>query len=1786
MFQDNTLRTHLETSSSVHGEALILAEINMNDAENFEQIGNYRYRPTIASPTTANFGVPATTYDANDVLIAYTGATDSDVVIDGGVDTNNNPVVFTSIQERKKLIFSLEECFYKFRPRSGINKAISYGDIVGERYGHHANPYMMSRPRYYISDKEDKFKYWTSYRQEESADVAVERGISNTPRIESGLGLTTYYIDDAVPFVVYKEKIPVNRIILKMQTHVGTAKLDSINVGSYEMQSDPLFDDENDIINRTVPIDWKIQYLEENTQTGTLTWQDAVDFGALYPNGKNDGVPVIPRDGYVELHYGKINDDYAWYLNNNSQSSETSIMNKFDSVVELGPPHQIGEYEQFMYIRGLRIVVKTMSKADVPFELIELSPRLAADLSPITSEYKVSKVASDLGVSGLPVGQLLASVGSITIADYDQVLNTNNQISSSNPTGSVIANFVKRNLQVKFYEIIKIDLEDPETWYYIPIKTMYAESFPEIDNESRVATIQLRDLFFYFESTTAPEVLFTNVSLSYAIATIMDSIGYSNYIYKLSPEDKDPIIPFFFVAPNISVAEVLEELAIATQTAMFFDEYNNFVLMSKKYIMPSPGDRQPNNPDAEVDMTFYGTQDFAKNGILKNELSNIVGTNISASILTSNIATITTSTAHGLSNGTAVQISERDGYNGLYRITNTGATTFTVNVTSANIASNATDGGRVRSAALANIKSVDSANKNVFNDGSISYTSRYIQKTYGEVRQASLIDKDKSWQYKPVLLWEIEPTENSKSINEESANQSAYVLSAIPLNSNLSNAVPTVVNNEIINNVLDLGEGVYWIPRYNGYFHANGEMIKYDAVEYSIAKPLVGSELVATLTSGSNVAITTTRINREVKAGQKITKVSGTGVFASNTTVSSVFQLGLVISETGARTVTTTITLSSPATTSGQVVFNIEEESSNVWISNVQEYQDYFAQIPFNGKMYPTGKVRIFTEPYYETYTDSEGFERVRFKNGAVSKHGRGQFATKINEHKAGIENSHWTNNDNVRGMFMDSDYLFNDKPIKEIELRVTATTTAGNTLTVVNNAGVKKGNSIQAADGSFPENTKVSRLKGTNKIILNKDVTISEDEIAYVAGSKARSKDLLKGLVDPVILQTEIPGTGSELAAGSAANVAKETVRTGIIKNFLSSTYYSEDTLNSLKQAQEGTVQSSALVMTGSTSIPGYSKPQNFISYIKKDLTQTEVINPKLFGTRMRIIGRVDNNDIQIQTPYGANPVTTIPTTSSDKSKTVSASSGGLAFMIDDTRNRGYFFEIAALTAGNIDSFAVEDGIVNVMFYKTMTKKDATITKVKKASGSRNVVFFAKNSFKAGDIINITNVSGYTGEYTVIGATSSQFSIKGASAGTVSLTPTNAIAVYDSKNKAVPYKLWEGLTTILVDDGKFVGQSRIKGEENTTVYDLAVEYEDIFKDDNYNGIIDENETSVTGRRFYLYINGKLIGTVIDDAPLPVVNNIAPFIRSTSKVMFEKIYAVGQNVANNGVNLQDAPLRGASLFNEETDTDSSFRKYSVENAIQHTYLSGISPLHQPNYDMYLEEFGTIMREAAYLNFRYEKAYPAFISKIAPTFNKLKGYAISGFIGNPYGAEFLVFNTTDFSINLDETSGNYLRILGVTFTQESDRKLTLDEYMKNKSDLSNPDFSGSALSESLENPNAASKNYRQIKNSRATYGKNEFSIASSYIQSADQAEEIMGWLIDKVSEPRLSVGLSIFPMPTLQLGDVVSINHKTRNTAGQLIDEVASPEKRFVVYNIEYARNNNGPDMTVYLSEVS
>jgi hypothetical protein len=1431
VFVDETLKTHLETSATINLKSLVLAEWNMNIPDNIFKTGNYRYRPNEVGDIYSNL---PQSFDRLDIGNYYTDALESDVVIDGGVTNANTPQVFLANKEKNKLFYSLEDCLGQFRPRSGINKLMYFSG----KHLANSGSRLAERPRYYMPSRYDQFKYWTSYRTESGNEYGISNQILNS----------NFFIYDTVPFVVYKEKVPANRIIVKMQTNVGTADLGPFKTSSSLIQ-DPLYGDTN----KTTPRKWKVQYLSNDN------WIDVYSFDQN--STRDDGSPIVGPDGYLDLQYGliipeKFKDsfvfaetlsstillpeisitgfcyliieneneigtlhiwngteyetfipNYGWIIGKEEVETNTNFVTDFTSPQQYNiSGNALPFYREFAYIEGIRLVVETMNKFDSTFDLIEMSPRLVANISDKVSDYKITKMLSDISSTALPVGQLLASTGSISIFDEDQSFSDLN-------TASIISSYIKKNIKFSFFESL-MDVEGFD--YHIPIKTLYSEGIPQ--NTGAFIDIDLRDFYFYLESMPAPRLLLTDASLSYAVTVLLDYIGFSNYSFKRVANEKDPIIPYFFVGPDQNVAEVLNQLAVSTQTSMFFDEYNNFIVMSKDYLMPEENARETN-------FVLSGNNNQNQSGIIENQ-------------------------------------------------------------TSGN---------------LPNIISISSKDKKVYNDGKINYTTRYIQRSYGSIRQASLIDQEKTWIYKPALLWEVSGTENTKTINEVASKQGNYVLGAMPINSDITSSEPSVVNNILIDNVLDLGENVYWLTRNQGYFYANGEIIRYDAAEFNV-----------------------------------------TGI-------------------------------------------------GNVWISDNQEYQRYFASLPFNGKIYPTGLVRIYAEPYYETVDGT-----TRLKNGPVQSHGRAQFGTKITSHDSGI-GTYWSDNLYVRGCTMRSDYLFTT----ESEIDIPATT-------------------------------------------LGK--------------------------------------------AGSNDSKAKQTTRNGVIKNFMSVSNKTETEINSFNSTQTGTIQSSALVING-PSFSSTEKPLDFISYVYKNLDNAY----RHFGTRMRVVGKIENSENRSQTPAGSTSYYQVNTANPSQSVAIGGGSGGIAVMINPETNNGYYFEIAALTENNIESYLnLKNGesdisISNVLFYKI--KKD-------------------------------------------------------------SLT-----------SEAIPVKLWGGLTNILVDDGRFTGQYRMNGEENSTVYDLSVEYEEV-------GSI---------RRFYLYINNQLIKVVDDPDPLPVYNNMALFVRGSSRCMFENIYSMSQNYSQNTVSVVSD--KSSQIFGQnEISANESFRKYAMSGIVQSSYLSGISSQQPPKYNMYFEEFGTILRECAYFDIKYDRAYPALYAKLSPTFNRIKGYTVSGFQADSYGAEFLIFNATDKALVLDETTGNYLRIQGVTFTQDTTHTLTVDEYFQKRGNLADPQFKGDTL---LYSPLVEQEKYNNIKLSRLTYGKNEFSLDAAYIQTQDDAQELIGWLINKSLKPKKYIGLNIFAIPTLQLGDIVTVDYKDNNDA----DLVTLSSVRFVIYNIEYQRNSNGPSMTIYLSEV-
>ena len=1705
MFQSVDLKNKLEQSHTIDNQQQVWAEWNMNQSYNIDKVGNYRYRPGTTDPV---YGSIRSIYESSDPGGYYTGATDSDTIINAGFNDDNTPTTFTTAKQKIKLIYSLDDCFKQNRPRSGINKLLYLG-VSGATYG--SGQYVDSiiagqngtvnyarRPRYYMSSRYDEFKYWTSYRTEVVDGITSEFGISTNQN--TGTSNRSYYIYDAAPFVIYKDPVPANRIAVKMQTNVGEVDNGPYRIGNSNNVSDPLYG----LSNRTVPRIWRIQGLDSNNN-----WVELISFSESQT--RSGGSPIIASDGQVEVEYGltipslyqdtytfagelsslsmlpdlapygyaylyKTSDtdrgvlyisdgsnwqtyqpNYSWSLSGTSVTKNTKVIKKFTNPdYYLSGSTKVFRELQFLY--GLRIVVDTMNKANCTFDLIELSPRLVGNITEKVVSFSINKTLSDLGTHSLPTGSLLASTGSIDLFDDDLSFNENNTFNINTATGSVISQYSDSRMKFLFYDVVKnVNGYD----YYIPIKTMYSEKVPQISDGFATLSIELRDLFFLLESKKSPEILLTNVSLSYAITVLLDSIGFSNYVFKRLSQDEELIIPFFFVGPDQNIAETLQQLAMSSQTAIFFDEYNNLVVMSKNYLLPPVGSRS-------TDATLYGQE-------------TVVGGNTM----------------------------------------------------------------------LPNIVSISSEEKKTFNGGEINYTTRYIQKSVGSISQAPYTAEYQTYIYKPVLLWEVAGQEMTRTINEDSQQASGYSLAAMPLKTTLLAVAPSYSGGNILNNIIDFGENVYWLGNYSGYLYANGEVIRYDAVEYSVA---------------------------------------GVG---------------------------------------------------NVWIENNQQYQDYFSKLIFNGKMYPTGNVRIYSN----------------IQDGVLQEHGRGQFGTPIVEHKSGINSSTWVNDSNVRGSIQNAkQYLFNTGTNLSYPSD-TGIDEAGTTKIVGSNTYTSQSYAVKSTRNSviknFMANTNLtensvnyykSALSGsvqTSALVFNGPSIPSEidpaDFVSYVYqpldkpykhfGTRMRIIGKVESgtnvdqtpigafdiyspsgvlSTDPTKQVSLTGGSGGiafglnkdtnvgyyfEIAALSQnsvssykdnSNVASYTIMKSPVTQATSDAVIV--TLSSQHDFEVGnTIAVSGLVddnrkTSSNTTLNG----QFIVTAISSDRKQfTYTITPPASttasitavsrtgsGTSWTITYTAANSfkagqlaTTTLLGPSGYNITNAIINSATPTQFTVVVSSDP-GTVTDGVGTATYVpLTTTASTGGTVTRTLDSDTLISdVFFYKIVSGSNtADIIKKAKASGTVTLTTLRSHSLVVGESILVNIGDGaFDGTYQITAITDKTISYL-KSGTNVSLVDLSTIGLITGVNKlAIPQVLWRGITEILVDDGKFTSQARLITTEKTTVYDLSAEYIDVG----------------TTRTFYLYLNDKQIAVVNDTDPLPVYNNLALFVRGSSRAMFENVYALSDNFAENTARALQLPV--SKIFGDENITEKdALQKYAISGIVQNTYLTGISSQGEPLYDLYYEEFGTIMREAAYFNVKYDRAFPALYAQLAKTINRAKGYTVSGFYAGAYGAEFLIFNAVDKNLNLDDTTGNYLRILGISFTQNTTHSLNVDDFFKKNSNFTTALYSGSNDSQDYQ------RLYADILNSRNKYGRNDFSIDAQYVQTTAAAESIMDWTIKRVLYPRKTVGVSTFATPHIQLGDIIQIVHK--DDSG--VPYVSSDSTRFVVYNIEYQKGGGSASTTIHLAEV-
>lgn len=409
----------------------------------------------------------------------------------------------------------------------------------------------------------DKARYYPFSFQREY-DYFNSAKIMSTTLESSSIGVSnpsTGNIEAASPFVVYEESFPCNKITIKVQNHVS------------------------------VPDEFEIEILVGST------WQVAYSKASSSSSDFSTGI--------LNLYYY-----------NGSWGKEAKRINDFSQLTSPTSPTQAIE------IKGLRLKVYKMTKtfdgSPTSLELIELSPRIEMDVTSYTESFSFNSSIGDQTSFGLPVGSIVASTGSIGLSNEDNQFlftSTLNSLKMLNP-----------DVEFKFYQYVEVPGDDT---YAIPLKVMYSNAWNVGQDYSIL--VDLEDGFKFLREKSCPDILIQSQSgtpLSVCILTLLDNAGITGLEFKKTSNDtsadgEDVKIRNFFCKREQTLAEVLQELATATQCSMYFDPVGRLNVLTKERLTETVPESDSSVSSNGTDFWMVMDEDYSYEGGNVSEYSYI-----------------------------------------------------------------------------------------------------------------------------------------------------------------------------------------------------------------------------------------------------------------------------------------------------------------------------------------------------------------------------------------------------------------------------------------------------------------------------------------------------------------------------------------------------------------------------------------------------------------------------------------------------------------------------------------------------------------------------------------------------------------------------------------------------------------------------------------------------------------------------------------------------------------------------------------------------------------------------------------------------------------------------------------------------------------------------------------------------------------------------------------------------------------------------------------------------------
>lgn len=274
-------------------------------------------------------------------------------------------------------------------------------------------------------------------------------------------------------------------------------------------------------------------------------------------------------------------------------------------------------YSSQVTINTLRVTA-TNPGGDKYIGIIEVAPHIVRDLTDRLVSFDIQKEASSKSKDILPVGLATANSLQMNLNSYG---NSNILFRNYNPDEAVALNssymYMVKQAEIKpyykIYDSAGTATDSKGAYFLIPQGSFYLDSWQT--SEFGDLTLFALDGAKILQETICPDILCNEYSSTAILRRILDSIGFTNYEFKLLKNqatgqiiDKSIMFLNYWWSDGTKTAwEAIQEICSDMQMSAFFDENNVLQFYSRDYVFNQ----------SSVSWVFRNTT----NG---NELPNIV----------------------------------------------------------------------------------------------------------------------------------------------------------------------------------------------------------------------------------------------------------------------------------------------------------------------------------------------------------------------------------------------------------------------------------------------------------------------------------------------------------------------------------------------------------------------------------------------------------------------------------------------------------------------------------------------------------------------------------------------------------------------------------------------------------------------------------------------------------------------------------------------------------------------------------------------------------------------------------------------------------------------------------------------------------------------------------------------------------------------------------------------------------------------------------------------------------